>query len=84
MKCVTENLGECRVIAAANDKKGKIVITNPTEKDMVIQLNTGEKPSRMYAIDKDTDYNRVNILHFMFNKYLKLKAETVILIEYDF
>lgn len=51
---------------------------------MVIQLNTGKKPARMYVIDKDTDYNRVNILHFMFNKYFKLKAETVILIEYDF
>lgn len=38
VKCVTENLGECRAIAAANDNKGKIVITNPTEKIWLFNL----------------------------------------------
>lgn len=82
VKCEVELPNDCKVIAAANDGKGKVIATNPTEKDLVVELN--KKPSAIYIIDKENDYDKTNVMNITFNKYIKIKAETVMLLEYDF
>ena len=82
VKCEVELPNDCKVIAAANDGKGKVIATNPTEKDFVVELN--KKPSAIYIIDKENDYDKTNVMNITFNKYIKIKAETVMLLEYDF
>ena len=82
VKCEVELPNDCKVIAAANDGKGKVIVTNPTEKDLVVELN--KKPSAIYIIDKENDYDKTNVMNITFNKYIKIKAETVMLLEYDF
>ena len=84
VECITEDLCGCYAIAAANNGVGKVLITNPTEEKVVTDFKTNGKLVSAFVIDKDNDYKEMDNRYFVYNTKIKIPAESVLLLKYQF